>query len=121
MWSEVELDHEEMAPMHEIYETLNAELEVQRTIKRAELTAFLCLFRRFFGPITARVDNKGSTDGLWRGEMICSGPKANDTDLWILIREESHRVHQEGILVEVEQRIAPRRRSSNCRSLKIDH
>ena len=53
--------------------------------------------------------------------MICSGPKANDTDLWILIREESQRVHQEGILVEVEQRIAPRRRSSNCRSLKIDH
>ena len=61
----MQVDHEEMAPMHEIYETLNAELEVQRTTKRTELTAFLCLFRRIFGPITGRVDNKGSTDGLW--------------------------------------------------------
>ena len=36
--------------------------------------------------------------------MTCSGPKADDADLWILIKEESHRVHQKGILVEVEQR-----------------
>ena len=38
----VQLDHdEEMGPMHEMYGTLDAELEVQRTIKRAELMAFL--------------------------------------------------------------------------------
>ena len=29
-------------------DTLDAELEVQRTIKRAELPAFLCLCRRIF-------------------------------------------------------------------------
>ena len=37
----VQLDHdEEMDPMHGMYGTLEAELEVQRTIKIAELTAF---------------------------------------------------------------------------------
>ena len=36
-WSVVQLDHdEEMGPMHGVYGTLDAELEVQRTIKRAE-------------------------------------------------------------------------------------
>ena len=34
-WSVVQLDHaEEMEPMHEMYETLDAELEVQPTIKK---------------------------------------------------------------------------------------
>ena len=52
----VQLDHdEEMEPMHSMYGTLDAELEVQRTIQRAELTAFLCL--------TAHVENKGIIDG----------------------------------------------------------
>ena len=41
-WSVVQLDHdEEMGPMHGMYGTLDAELGVQRTIKRAELPAFL--------------------------------------------------------------------------------
>ena len=34
--------------------------------------------------------------------MKCIGPKAKDADLWILIWEELHRVHQEGIPAEVE-------------------
>ena len=34
--------------------------------------------------------------------MKCIGPRAKDANLWILIWEESHRVHQEGILLEVE-------------------
>ena len=34
--------------------------------------------------------------------MRCIGPRAKDADLWILTWEELHRVHQEGILVEVE-------------------
>ena len=45
-----------------------AELEVQRTIKRAELTAFLFLLKRVSGPIKVHVDNKGIIDGLRRGE-----------------------------------------------------
>ena len=73
--------------------TLDAELEVQRTVKSAELTAFLCLFREAIGPAMVHVDNKGIIDGLWRGDMKCIGPKARDVDLWILIWEELHRVH----------------------------
>ena len=40
--------------------------EVQRTIKRAELT----------------VDNKGIVDGLRKGESKCTKPRAGDADLW---------------------------------------
>ena len=57
---------EEMGPMRGMYGTLDADLEVQRTIKRAELTAFLCLSRKVIGPTTVHVDNKGIIDGLWR-------------------------------------------------------
>ena len=43
-WSVVQLDHdEEVGPLHGMYGSMEAELEVQRTIKRAELTAFSCL------------------------------------------------------------------------------
>ena len=33
-------------PLHGMYGSVEAELEVQRTIKGAELTAFLCLLNR---------------------------------------------------------------------------
>ena len=89
--------------MYGMHGTLDAELEVQRTIKSAELTAFLCLLRKTIGPATAQVGNKRTVDGLWRGEMKRIVPKAEDADLWILFWEELHRVHQEGILHEVER------------------
>ena len=64
-WSVVQLDHdEEMEPMHGMYGTLDTELEVQRTIKRTELTAFLCLFRKAMGPTMVHADSKGIVDGL---------------------------------------------------------
>ena len=44
--------------MHGMYGTSDAKFEVQRTIKRAELTAFLCFFRKVVGPTTVHVDNK---------------------------------------------------------------
>ena len=47
-----------------------AELEIQRTIKRAELTAFLCLLRKVIGPIKVHVDNQGIVDGLRKGERV---------------------------------------------------
>ena len=47
---------EEMGPMHGMYGPLNAELEAQRTIKRAELTASLCVRRFFIGPTTVHVE-----------------------------------------------------------------
>ena len=63
----VQLDHdEEMGPMHGMYGTLEAGLEVQRSVKRAELTAFLCLLRKVIGPTMVHVDNKGIIGGPWR-------------------------------------------------------
>ena len=85
----VQMKHdEEMRPMHGMCGTLDAELEVRRTIERAELTAFLCLLRRAISLAMVHVDKKGIIDGLWRGEMRCIGPRAKDADLWILIWEE---------------------------------
>ena len=46
-------------PLHGMYGSMEAECEVQRTIKRAELTVFLCLFRKVCGPIKVHVDNNG--------------------------------------------------------------
>ena len=59
-----------MGPVHGMYGTLDAELELQRTIKRAELTAFLCLLRKAIGPTVVHVDNKRIIDGLWRGDEV---------------------------------------------------
>ena len=39
--------------------------EVQRTVKMAELTAFLCLTRKVCGPIKIHVDNKS-----WRCRFV---------------------------------------------------
>ena len=41
-WSVVQLDcDEELGPLHGVYGSMETEFEVQRTIERAELTAFL--------------------------------------------------------------------------------
>ena len=87
-----------------MYGTLGAELEVQRTVKRAELTAFFCLFRIAIGLTMVHVDTKGIIDVMCTGEMTCIGPEAKDADLLMLIWEELHRVHREGTLVEVAHR-----------------
>ena len=56
-WSVVQLDHdEELGPMHWMYGTLEAGPEVQRTIKRAELMALLCLLRKVIGPTMVHVE-----------------------------------------------------------------
>ena len=58
-WSEVQLDYEEeLGPLYGMYGSVEAEFEVQRTIKRAELTAFFCLLKRVEGPIKVHVDKK---------------------------------------------------------------
>ena len=59
--------------MHGVYGTLDAELEVQRTIKRAKLTSFLCPLRKAIGPTVVHVDKKVIIDGLCRGGMKCIG------------------------------------------------
>ena len=51
-----------------MFGSMEAELEIQRTIKSAELTAFEGLLKKVIGPIRVYVDNKGIVDGLRRGE-----------------------------------------------------
>ena len=54
----VQLDvDEELGPLHGVYGSMDAELEVQ-------LTAFLCLRMKVVGPTKVHVDNKGIRDGL---------------------------------------------------------
>ena len=76
-------------PWHGMYGSMEAEYEVQRTIKRAELTAFLCLFRKVCGPIQVHVDNKATIDGLRKGDLLMK--------IW----EEVDELVKKGILVEV--------------------
>ena len=46
-WAVVQLDYdEEMVPLHGMWGSMEAEYEVQRTIKRAELTGYLCHLRK---------------------------------------------------------------------------
>ena len=62
-----QLDHyEEKEREHGMYGTVEADLKVQRRIKRAELTAFYCLLRRTIGPKTAHADSKRIIVGLSR-------------------------------------------------------
>ena len=45
-WAVVQLDSdEEMEPLLGMYSSVEAEFEVQRTTRRAELTAFLCVLK----------------------------------------------------------------------------
>ena len=98
------LDHdEEMRPLHGMYGTSDADLEVQRTTKRAELTAFFCPLRRIVASTAAHVDNKGISDGLWGGEVECIGPMLI---CGFLVWEEVRKVYQEGTLLEVEHVMA---------------
>ena len=84
-----------------MYGSMEAEFEVQRTVKRAELTAFLCFLRKVCGPIKVHVDNKGTIDGSRKGEKECIKPRAGDADLWLIIWEELHELVKRGIVVEV--------------------
>ena len=66
-WSVVQLDFdEELGPLYGMYGSMEAEFEVQRTIKRAELTAFR------------------------RGERKCIDPKAGDADLLLHVTYFQH-------------------------------
>ena len=98
-WAVVQLDYDEgLVPLHGIYGSVEVEFEVQRTIKRAKLTASLCLLKRVIGLM--KVDNKGIIDGLRRRERQCI--KAGDAEKWMKIWEELHHLAAREIVVEVE-------------------
>ena len=91
-----------MEPLYGMNDSMEADFEVQHTIKRAELTAFLCLLRKVIGPTRVHVDNKGIIDGLRKGEKEWIKPRAGDPDFWMKICDELHGMVERGILVEVE-------------------
>ena len=98
---------------------LDAELEVQRTIKRARLMDVLCFLRKAVGPTMVHVDNQGIPDGLWRGETKHIVPEAKNADLWILIWEGMRRIHQEGTLPEIEHvKVRSKKENNKFRSSK---
>ena len=43
----------------------------------------LLVFFKIIRTMKVHVDNKGTIDGLWRGERKCMDPKAGDADLWV--------------------------------------
>ena len=50
-WSVVQPDYDgELGPVHGVYGAEDAELELQRTIKKAEFTASLCLLKKNYRP-----------------------------------------------------------------------
>ena len=82
----VQLDYdEELEPLHGMFGSMEAESEVQRTIRRAELTAFLCLLERVKGPDKVHVDNKGIFKGYGEEKRKGIDSKAGDADLWTKI------------------------------------
>ena len=79
-WAVVQLDYnEEMGPLYGMYGSMEAELEIQRTIKRAELTALLCLLKRVIGPIKVHVTTRGLLMDLEK-ERECIKPIAGGAD-----------------------------------------
>ena len=63
-WAVVELDYdEEVEPLLGMYGSVEAEFDVQRTIKMAQLMAILCFLKRVIGPVSVHVDSKGIIDG----------------------------------------------------------
>ena len=72
------------------------------TIKRAELTAFLCLLKKVTGPIKVHVDNKGVIDGLRKEKRNASSQEREMQNYGKNIWEEIHGLVERGILVEAE-------------------
>ena len=88
-WAVVQLDCDtEEEPWLAIYGSILAELEVQRTIKSAEIWAFTMALAEPVGTSTIHTGNLGTWDGLRRGEEGCIGPKQKDADSWIFCRGE---------------------------------
>ena len=114
----VQLNHdEEMGTVHAMCGSLSAEIEVQRSTKRAELTAFFRFLKGNSGPTTAHVC-KGIMDGLWRREMKCIGQRAKDRLVDLDLGRVALTVNAFWWKPSTSKRIAPRRKVSKCLSLK---
>ena len=120
-WTVAELDiDEELGPLRGMCGSFDAELEVQRTIKRVELTAFPCLRKKVIGPVKVNVDNEGIIDGLWRGGRKRIDSKAGDADLWIKNCKGLHLPTSKEISVDVEHAKAHRTEKGQERDVAFE-
>ena len=88
-WSVAQLDYnEDQEPSYAIDDTMMAEVEVRRTMKRVELWAILKALRRVDGLAT---DKLGVEQGLWKGGEGCVGPKKKDRNsrkhMWDILND----------------------------------
>ena len=93
---------------------MDAAFEVQLTIKRAELTVFVCLLEKVIGSIKVHVDNKGVIDGLWRGERKCIGPKAGGADNFVSRDIVVEVEHSEKFVTEGNEKTMSWQRREQC-------
>ena len=107
----MQLDYdEEMEPLYGMYGSMEAEYEVQRTIKRAEhhqeggADGLLMPSQESDRTHQGACDNKGTIDGLRKGEKECIKPRAVDADLWMKIWEKLHGLVEMCILAVREVR-----------------
>ena len=66
--------------MREYFGPIEAGIEVQRTINRADMTALCVALTGLCAPTAICI-----LSGLHRGEKKCIGPKSKEADLWIKI------------------------------------
>ena len=86
-WAVVQLDDpQEEELWHAMSGTIQDDIEVQRTIKRAVLWALMMALRGPSGAAATHTDNMGILGCLWKGEEEGSDPKQKDADLWTKIR-----------------------------------
>ena len=83
-WSVVQLDHDgEAEPTHASVGVIEAGVDVQRAMKRADVTAFQMALRGFCPMATSHTDNICILSGLHRGEDDVYGPESQRNGLWI--------------------------------------
>ena len=85
-WSVVQLDHDgDLGPMREYFGPIEAGIQVQRTINRADMTALCVALTRLCAPAAIHTDHMCILSGVHRGEKKCIGPKSKEADLRIKI------------------------------------
>ena len=101
-WSVVQLDHEELEPMREYFWPIEAGIEVQRTINRADMKALCVALTRLCAPTAIHTDRMCIVSGLHRGEKKCIGPKSKGADLWIKLWEAIEKVRDNDMRFDVK-------------------
>ncbi|CAK0829303.1 unnamed protein product [Prorocentrum cordatum] len=84
----------EGAPTIQLWGPLSCQYSVQKTVKRAEMWAFLKVLEVVMPPCRIHTDHQGIIDGLARGARWCLSWKRPHADLW---RRIWHKVVEVGL------------------------